>query len=100
MKSTKPNQKQSWFTRQVDNYSESFFSAMPLMMVGQSCLGSITALYSLKMDNYEFLAIAAVLTMASNAAFIAQVNPKWAVGIFNVSIAVNALLIILGLITG
>lgn len=95
MNTVTAQENKSWFSRQVKFYEESFFGIMPMMMVAQSCLGSIAAFYALKIERFEFLTIATILTMATNSAFLAQIKSKWAVVLFGLSIVVNIILVIL-----
>ncbi len=89
----------NWIGRQIQNFETNFFGAMTMMMVAQSCLGSISAMLALQSKNIPFLIIGMSLVMATNAAFLAQISAKWAVGIFASSIIVNLILIVLGLLS-
>ena len=95
MNTVSSEQKTSWLSKQVKRYEENFFGIMPMMMVAQSCLGSIAAFYALKIERFEFLIIATIFTMATNSAFLAQIKSKWAVVIFGLSIVVNIGIILL-----
>lgn len=99
MMQMKSNENPGWFGKLVKAYEENFFGVMPMMMVGQSCLGSIAALYSLHINNTPVLILGTALTMAVNVAFIAQLKPNWAVKILSASVVINTLLIGLLLFT-
>ncbi|MGM0478514.1 MAG: hypothetical protein ACQERC_04755 [Bacteroidota bacterium] len=88
----------NWIKKQEEWFEEARFGAMTLMITFQSCLGSVAAMYALKLDNVLILAIVAALTMASNAMFIAQAEAKYCLYAFYTSIVVNTLLLITTLI--
>ena len=95
MNTVSSEQKTNWLSKQVKRYEEDFFGVMPMMMVAQSCLGSISAMYALKINNIPFLVVGMAFTMVVNSAFIAQIKSKWAVVLFGLSIIVNVILIVL-----
>lgn len=78
-----------WFQNQVKTFEESRFAAMAIMMTAQSCLGSVVVALIEGKQNLPFVAVCAALTMASNAAFIAQMPSKWCLSFFYASIIVN-----------
>lgn len=84
--------------RQSAYFEENRFGAMTFMMTFQSCFGSIAAMFAIRMDSTIALAITAMVTMASNAMFIAQSPAKWCVGTFYLSIVVNAIVLLTALI--
>lgn len=88
----------NWIKKQEEWFEEARFGAMTLMITFQSCLGSVAAMYALKLDNVVILATVAALTMASNAMFIAQAEAKYCLYAFYTSIVVNTLLLITTLI--
>lgn len=88
----------SMFNDYLEFFEKNRFGAMTLMMTFQSCFGSIAAMYTFITNNMVQLALIAVVTMASNAAFIAQASAKWCLSIFAVSVLTNLLLIILNTI--
>ncbi len=87
----------NWFDKQARSFEENRFGAMTIMMTAQSCLGSIAAMFALKIDNYVLLAICAAVTMASNSAFIAQSPAKWCLGIFYTSVVANLFVLLISL---
>lgn len=93
------NQKISWFDRQAANYEKSRFGAMSAMLTIQSCVGSIAALYILKVGQPIMLAICIALTMGANTAFISQLPAKWCIGLFMASVGINSLFIIYNLLS-
>lgn len=92
------SKKKTWYNRQAIQFEENRFGAMTFMMTFQSCLGSIAAMSSLYEQNYVLLSIVAVLTLASNAAFIAQASAKWCLNVFYTSVALNLTIILLNVI--
>lgn len=88
----------SWFDKQADKFEESRFAAMTIMLTAQSCWGSIAALYSIKNDSLILLGLGAMLTMASNAAFIAQGPAKWCLGIFYASVVTNLIILLVNFV--
>lgn len=84
----------SWFEKQTNWFETSRFGAMTLMMTFLSCFGSISAMYSIKNQFYLGLIIAATVTMASNAAFIAQITPKLCLVFFYLGLIANALVLV------
>lgn len=86
----------SWYQKQVIDFEANRYGAMTLMMTLQSCWGSVAAMFGLLLlESYVVLGIAAVVTLSSNAVFIAQSPAKWCLNTFFVSIGVNALLLLL-----
>jgi hypothetical protein len=88
----------SLMERQKQWFEINRFGAMTLMITAQSCLGSVAVMYILKLDNVVMLATVAVVTMASNAMFIAQAEAKYCLITFYMSIIVNTVLLILALL--
>lgn len=88
----------NWLKRQEVWFEEARFGAMTLMITAQSCLGSVAAMYALRIDNLVILAIVAALTMASNAMFIAQAEAKYCLYAFYSSVVVNTILLIITLL--
>lgn len=80
----------TWFEKQMVWFEGSRFGAMTLMMTFLSCFGSIGAMMSIMHHFYVGLVISAIVTMASNAAFIAEVSAKLCLGLFYVGLVVNA----------
>ena len=85
----------NWFDKQAQSFEVNRFGAMALMMTAQSCWGSIAAMYALQADNIALLAICAAVTMAANAAFIAQSPAKWCLVIFYTSVVANLIILLL-----
>lgn len=84
----------SWFEKQANWFETSRFGAMTLMMTFLSCFGSISAMYSIKNQFYPGLIIAAIVTMASNSAFIAQIAPKLCLVFFYIGLIANMLVLV------
>lgn len=87
----------NWLKKQEVWFEGARFGAMTLMITAQSCLGSVAAMYALKIDNVVILAIVASLTMASNAMFIAQAEARFCLLAFYASVVVNTILLIITL---
>ena len=87
-----------WIKKQEEWFEHSRFGAMTLMITFQSCLGSVAAMYALKLDNVVILATVAALTMASNAMFIAQAGARYCLITFYASIIINSLFLVLTLV--
>lgn len=81
--------KENWFEKQANKFEAGRFAWMTIMMTAQSCWGSVAAMYAIKFDNVLMLIITAMVTMMSNAAFIAQSPAKWCIGLFYASVIVN-----------
>lgn len=91
------NIKNNWYQKQLANYEANRYGAMTLMITLQSCWGSIAAMYSLVNENFISLGIVAVMTLASNAAFIAQSPAKWCLNTFYTSLIISTIVLIINL---
>ena len=91
------NIKNNWYQKQLANYEANRYGAMTLMITLQSCWGSIAAMYSLVNENFISLGIVAVMTLASNAAFIAQSPAKWCLNTFYASLIISTIVLIINL---
>ncbi len=89
------NIKENWFEKQAKQFESGRFAWMTIMMTAQSCWGSIAAMYAIKFDHIVLLIITAIVTMSSNAAFIAQSPAKWCLGIFYTSVIVNLIIFLI-----
>ena len=87
----------NWFEKQALKFEAGRFAWMTIMMTAQSCWGSVAAMYALKFENDVLLIITAMVTMTSNAAFIAQSPAKWCVGLFYSSVLINLFVLIISL---
>ncbi len=90
----KKESEKSWFEKQANQFDNARFGLMTVFLTAQSCWGSIAAMLSLQDDNFISLGICAVLTMASNAAFIAQGPAKWCLGLLYLSGITNLIIIV------
>jgi len=86
------------FNKQALQFEESRFAAMAILIIFQSCMGSIAAMYALINHDYISLSISVIVTMASNAAFIALSPAKWCLGIVYTSVISSIILIVINLI--
>lgn len=80
----------SWLTKQESAFEENRFGAMTIMLTFQSCLGSVAAMLSIQNDVWALVSIIAVITMSSNAMFIAQADAKFCIITFYLSVLFNA----------
>ncbi|MES2592828.1 MAG: hypothetical protein V4608_13175 [Bacteroidota bacterium] len=95
---TTTNVKATWFSKQAENFEKTRLGWMAIYITVQSCVGSIACMYILQnAANDSMLITAAVLTMLSNAVFIAQGPGKICLAFFYLSIALNALFIVLNM---
>lgn len=86
----------TWFNRQALNFEKARFGWMALYIIIQSCLGSIACMYISQTEASDVMLITcAVVTMASNAVFIAQSPAKWCLASFYLSLVVNAAFILM-----
>lgn len=84
----------SWFSRQAIQFEAGRFAWMTILMTLQSCLGSIACMYVLQTGgDTVMLASGTAVTMASNAAMIAQSPGKACLAFFYISLLVNISLI-------
>ncbi|MBX7094470.1 MAG: hypothetical protein K1X56_07110 [Flavobacteriales bacterium] len=84
-----------WLELQSQKFEEGRFAWMTILITFQSCLGSIACMYLLKGNSTAWLlAGCAMITMASNAMFIAQAPGKICLLVFYASVLINTLLII------
>lgn len=79
-----------WLAKQEATFEENRFGAMTIMITFQSCLGSIAAMLCIQNDLWLLVSVVAVLTMSSNAMFIAQADAKPCILTFYLSVIVNA----------
>lgn len=94
----KQTNKISWFNNQAAKFEENRYGAMAIMLTFQSCLGSVAAMFSLKLDSYVLLAFCAMFTMGANAALIALAPPKWCLSAFYSSVIISAIIILINFI--
>lgn len=103
MEKTKTNKENSnvfmnWFNTQANNFEKSRFGWMTIYITFQSCLGSAAAAFILQNNaSVWMLGSCAALSMASNAAFIAQGDKKLCMAIFYLSIITNSIFIIINI---
>lgn len=83
----------NWILNHAAQFEEDRFAAMTIMLTFQSCLGSLAAYYALQSDAVFSLYLCAMVTMAANAAFLAQASAKYCLAIFYASVLTNLALI-------
>lgn len=85
-----------WFNRQVDGFESARFGWMAMLIIIQSCLGSIACMYILKNNGSDVMLVTgAVVTLISNSVLIAQGSGKLCLSLFYISIIVNTIFVLL-----
>jgi hypothetical protein len=93
---TLPEVRTQWFTKQAAAFEANRFGWMALMIMVQSCVGSIACMYILRSGAGDLmLASCAAITMGANAALIAQANAKICLAAFYLSVIANTIFIVL-----
>ncbi|CAM3982195.1 hypothetical protein FLAN108750_03015 [Flavobacterium antarcticum] len=68
------------YQKSFENFKESYIAFSTLAVIGQSCLGSIAAMYILSNGTNPLqmiqLAILVIICMSVNTAILAQLTPK------------------------
>lgn len=85
----------NWFDKQATKFDSSRYALMTVLMIAQSCWGSVAAMFAMKLDDVVLLSISVAVTMASNSAFIAQGPAKWCLGLFYLSAIANLLVFLI-----
>ncbi|MCT4582109.1 MAG: hypothetical protein N4A35_11875 [Flavobacteriales bacterium] len=85
----------NYIEKLVNYFEENRFGAMTLMITFQSCYGSVAAMLALMHNAMIILTICTLVTMASNATFIAQSPAQWCVSMFSFSVITNSLLLLI-----
>ena len=88
----------SRYDKLIEDLKFSHFGLMSMAILIGSCLGGITAMFVFENHApfWEF-AIALIVTMANLVASIAQAPTKWVLNVFVLSLAVNAILILINM---
>lgn len=84
----------SFISKQEASFDKYRFGVMSLMIMTQSCLGSIAAYISVLNHNWVFVSIAVFAAMGSNAMFIAQAKARVCLIGFYISMALHSLILI------
>lgn len=82
----------NWLEKQSLQFEKNRIGVSVLLIILQSCIGSIAAAFYTP-ENMTLVTFAASVTMGSNALFISQAPAKWCMVMFYISIVVNAILI-------
>ncbi len=86
----------TWFIKQVDKFEAARFGWIAMCIVIQSCLGSVACMYILKNNASDFMLLTcAVITMTSNAVFIAQGSGRLCLAFFYTSLIINIIFLLL-----
>jgi len=88
----------SWFDRGVAMFEKSRFGAMALMLVFQTCWGSIAAGLSYSNDTILNLIICTTFSSLNNTILISQGPAKWCLGIFSIATIVNTVIVLMELL--
>lgn len=68
------------YQKSFENFKESYIAFTTLAVIGQSCLGSIGAMYILSNGTSPFqmvqLALIVIICMSVNTSILAQLSPK------------------------
>ena len=82
-----------WFGSQVKFFESSRYAVLPLLMLIQSCIGSIACMTIFHAQaGVAMLSVCVMVTMLCNTALIAQMSAKWCIGTFYLSVIINILL--------
>lgn len=85
-----------WFNRQVDQFESARFGWMAMLIIIQSCLGSVACMYILKNNGGDIMLVTgAVVTLACNSVLIAQGSGKLCLSLFYISLIINTVFILL-----
>lgn len=84
-----------WFDKQAAQFEQDRFGMMALMMILQSCLGGIVAMYALYTNNYLILGTTTIVTGISNAFLIGQGGSKLCVATFYATMLLNTFLLLI-----
>lgn len=88
----------TWFNEQAVKFENARFFWMAVYITAQSCLGSIACGFILKNHGNVFmLCSCAVITMMSNAVFIALGSPKLCLTIVYLSFIINTIFILINI---
>lgn len=83
----------NWFEKQSAQFDQSRIGVSVLLIILQSCIGSMAAAFYTP-ENISLVTSAATVTMGSNALFISQAPAKWCIAMFYISVVVNSILIV------
>lgn len=88
------------YKNSLEDFKNNYIMFIPLSIIFQSCLGSVAALYILtnaSADAFPFLqlSLCVIVTMAFNAAVMAQLNYKLTFNLLLASIILNIILVAL-----
>lgn len=83
------------FQRQIDNFKKNYFGMMSFYIIVQCCVGAVACLLMSYQGAGIFpIGVGVTLSMASNAMFIAQAEPKISLSVYYLSVLINAILLI------
>ncbi|WP_109302506.1 hypothetical protein [Aquimarina sp. AU474] len=86
----------------LEEYTEGIIGYTPLAIIGQSCLGSVAAMFILMNGNSALqmfqLFIVTIMCMFYNGAMLSQQKPKLSFNLLVLSVAVSVVVTIINLI--
>lgn len=90
----------NYYNKHLSDFKENYILYIPLSIILQSCIGSIAAMYILinsKISEFYLLelTLCVIVSMAYNAAIMAQLKLKWVFNLLILSLIVNIILITL-----
>ncbi|MDI1317720.1 hypothetical protein [Flavobacterium sp.] len=90
------------YDKSLESFQKNYIGYVALIVIGQSCLGSAAAMYTLKNGTSILqmiqLGIVVGICMMVNVAILAQLTPKTVYNMTILSVIVSALTIILNLL--
>ncbi|MBW7866689.1 MAG: hypothetical protein H3C31_00020 [Brumimicrobium sp.] len=81
-----------WFVKQEATFEKYRFGLMIAMLLFQSCIGSIAAMYAINHEIWPLMSLSAALSMGSNAMFIAQAKANVCLITFYLSVVINSII--------
>jgi hypothetical protein len=86
------------YRKTLEEFENWYLGFIALIVISQSCLSSIAAMYILKNGNDLIqmiqLTLVVLISMSVNGSVLAQVKPKIVLNLFMISIVISMLLII------
>lgn len=82
-----------WFDKQQIYFDKYRFGIMIPLILLQSCVGSLAALMAIKFQLWSLVSLAAALSMASNAMFIAQAKASHCLITYYLSLGISTIVL-------
>lgn len=90
----------SWLARQEEYYAKGRIGHMSVMLTLQSCIGGISAMMSIGNDAWILVSLSAILAMASNSMFLANMKPKVCIVTFLASVIFSGAVLLMWIAIG